>query len=153
MFLLKCRPLLHCSVVRSYSNIYYSSDPLIVWDPYLDKNIKALEDVQKFALRICLKLWQESYPFVEVVYLATLMSTRQQIRLTLLYKIIMKAGECPAALELSDATSTGTPTVSSYHSHNYARKYNYYLQKDSQNNVRMEFDVSTILSYQNLRTM
>ena len=32
-----------------------------VWDPYLDKNISALENLQKFALRICLKSWQENY--------------------------------------------------------------------------------------------
>ena len=33
-----------------------------VWHPHLIKDIQALENVQKFALRICSKQWQMSYP-------------------------------------------------------------------------------------------
>ena len=32
-----------------------------VWNPYLTKDTKKLESVQKFALRMCLKRWESSY--------------------------------------------------------------------------------------------
>ena len=32
-----------------------------VWDPYLKKNIDAIEHVQKFALKVCLKDWHSDY--------------------------------------------------------------------------------------------
>ena len=33
----------------------------VVWDPYLVKDIVAVENVQKFALRVCSKQWNSSY--------------------------------------------------------------------------------------------
>ena len=33
----------------------------IAWDPFLKKDITALEDVQKFALRLCTKSWDQDY--------------------------------------------------------------------------------------------
>ncbi len=37
-----------------------------VWDPYLRKDIKQIEDVQKFALKVdlCTKNWGTSYNFL-----------------------------------------------------------------------------------------
>lgn len=32
-----------------------------VWDPYFIKDIKLLEDVQKFACKVCLKNWNMPY--------------------------------------------------------------------------------------------
>ena len=32
-----------------------------VWDPYLKKNIDAIEHVQKFALKVCQKDWHSDY--------------------------------------------------------------------------------------------
>ena len=32
-----------------------------VWDPYLVKDCKLLEDVQKFACKVCLKSWNTTY--------------------------------------------------------------------------------------------
>ena len=33
----------------------------ISWDPYLKKDIALLEDVQKFALKVCTKSWDQDY--------------------------------------------------------------------------------------------
>ena len=33
----------------------------IAWDPFLKKDITALESVQKFALKVCTKSWDISY--------------------------------------------------------------------------------------------
>ena len=67
-----------------------------VWDPHLDKNINALENVQKFALRICLKSWRESYSsMLDKSGLPTLSQRRQQHRLILLFKMMSKLVEYP----------------------------------------------------------
>ena len=34
---------------------------LDVWNPYLQKNMNTLEDVQKVALRMCSKYWDKAY--------------------------------------------------------------------------------------------
>ncbi len=34
---------------------------LAVWSPHLAKDIKLLEDTQKFALKVCTKKWDENY--------------------------------------------------------------------------------------------
>ena len=40
------------------SHLEYASS---VWDPHLVKDITALEDCQKFALRICIGCWDTPY--------------------------------------------------------------------------------------------
>ena len=47
---------LYCSFIRPH--LEYAS---IVWNPGLKGNIDELEDVQKFALRVCFKSWELSY--------------------------------------------------------------------------------------------
>ena len=47
---------LYLSTVRPH--LEYASS---VWDPYLKKNIEAIEHVQKFALKVCLKDWHSDY--------------------------------------------------------------------------------------------
>ena len=47
---------LYLSTVRPH--LEYASS---VWDPYLKKNIDAIEHVQKFTLKVCLKDWHSDY--------------------------------------------------------------------------------------------
>ena len=83
---------------------------LPAWDPYLVKNIKALEDVQKFALRICLKLWQESYSSL-LDRSGLPMRRRQQIRFS--WNLLSSRQHWS---EERWGTNTGTQIVSSYNS-------------------------------------
>ena len=59
-----------------------------VWDPYLAKNRSALESVQKFALRMCMKQWDSSYnDLLDVLNLPTLEARRRNLRLSTLYNL------------------------------------------------------------------
>ena len=51
--------ILYLTLIRP--NLKYAS---IVWDPYLVKNHKVLEDVQKFACRVCTKDWHTDYQYL-----------------------------------------------------------------------------------------
>ena len=67
-----------------------------VWDPYLDKNISALENLQKFVLRICLKLWQENYSsLIDRSIFPKLCQRRCQLRLTLIFKKVFSLVDYP----------------------------------------------------------
>lgn len=70
-----------------------------VWDPYLLKDIEALESVQKFALRACCKRWNSSYDeLLDQFNLPSLQSRRKYFKLCLLFKLINKLvdfPECP----------------------------------------------------------
>ena len=50
---------LYLTLIRP--NLEYAS---IVWDPYLVKDRKVLEDVQKFACRVCTKDWHTNYQMI-----------------------------------------------------------------------------------------
>ena len=63
-----------------------------VWDPYLAKNRSALESVQKFALRMCMKQWDSSYnDLLDVLNLPTLEARRRNLRLSTLYNLKEKS--------------------------------------------------------------
>ena len=60
-----------------------------VWDPYLQKDIKLLEGVQKFALRICSKSYYMSYEdLLDTFQLPDLSTRRLYLRLSVLFKIV-----------------------------------------------------------------
>ena len=78
--------LLHLyeSMVRPH--LEYASQ---VWDPYLQKDIKLLEGVQKFALKICSKDYDSSYEdLLDTFQLPELSTRRLYLRLSLLFKIV-----------------------------------------------------------------
>ena len=53
-----------------------------VWDPYLKKDIEAIEHVQKFGLKVCLKDWHSSYDnLLNIANIPLLASRRQQLKL------------------------------------------------------------------------
>ena len=60
----------------------------VVWDLFLIKDTMELEDVQKFALKVCLKSRHENYIFLLAFSeLTTLAHQRRHLRLTLLIKL------------------------------------------------------------------
>ena len=46
-----------------------------VWNPYLHKDIAALENVQKFALRVCFKKWSLNYQDLLELYVSSTISS------------------------------------------------------------------------------
>ena len=59
-----------------------------VWSPHLAKDIANLEKIQKFALKICLNLWDTDYcNLLELTGLPTLESRRKYLRVATLHKI------------------------------------------------------------------
>ena len=60
-----------------------------VWDPYLVKDKKAIEGVQKFALKVVTSKWDNSYDeLLEDVKLKSLEERRLELKLGLLFKIV-----------------------------------------------------------------
>ena len=60
---------------RKFPTIRYASD---VWDPNLVKDIVAIENVQKFALRVCSKQWSSTYDtLLNALTVPTLFSRRK----------------------------------------------------------------------------
>ena len=60
-----------------------------MWSPEFVKDICKLENVQKFALRVCTKQWNVPYlDFIEKCNLTELKTRRNYLSLGLLYKIV-----------------------------------------------------------------
>ena len=60
-----------------------------VWDPYTAKDTQSLENMQKFALRICSKQWNHSYSrLLNMLNLPTLENRRLYLKLCHLFKVI-----------------------------------------------------------------
>ena len=77
---------LYLSIIRPH--IEYASP---VWDPYHKTEIEAIESVQKFALKMCLKSWSSNYEQLLLeARLPTLKVRRSALSLGHLYKIINK---------------------------------------------------------------
>ena len=68
---------LYLSTVRPH--LEYASS---VWDPYLKKNIEAIEQVQKFALKVCQKDWHSDYvTLLNVTNVPPLAARRKALKL------------------------------------------------------------------------
>jgi hypothetical protein len=84
---------LYLTIIRP--NLEYASS---VWDPSHSLQIDALESVQKFGLRMCLKSWNENYDDLLVkTKIPSLKTRRTQMKLCHLFKIIKKMTEFPDA--------------------------------------------------------
>ena len=60
-----------------------------VWNPHLLKDINKIENVQKFALRLCVKQWSQDYEsLLSICDLPTLATRRKYLGLCTMYKII-----------------------------------------------------------------
>ena len=59
-----------------------------VWDPHLLKDIKSVENVQKYGLKMCLKKWDLGYQeLLDLAQLPTLENRRIYLKLCTLFKI------------------------------------------------------------------
>lgn len=69
-----------------------------VWDPHLAKHIELLEKVQKFALKICTKSWNQPYDtLLTQTQLPRLEQRRVQLKLSFLYQLVHNLAFCPQA--------------------------------------------------------
>ena len=60
-----------------------------VWNPHLLKDINKIENVQKFALGLCVKQWSQDYEsLLSICDLPTLATRRKYLGLCTMYKII-----------------------------------------------------------------
>ena len=58
------------------------------WDPFLKKDIELIENVQKFALRVCTKSWDSNYSsLLQTSHLPSLQTRRLHTKLCNLFKI------------------------------------------------------------------
>ena len=75
---------LYLALIRP--NLEYAS---VVWDPYLIKDRKILEDVQKFACRVCSKNWHTDYQnLLDTLHIPRLEARRKAMRLCFLHRLI-----------------------------------------------------------------
>ena len=75
---------LYCSFIRPH--LEYAS---VVWSPHLAKDIMAIEKVQRFALRVCLKNWTvDNDKALQLANLPTMRMRRDRASLCYLYNIV-----------------------------------------------------------------
>ena len=83
----------YASLIRPH--LEYAS---AAWDPHLKKDIQLIEDVQKFAFKVCLESWNSAYvELLEKSHLPTLEARRKDAKLCHMYKIINKETFFPSA--------------------------------------------------------
>ena len=88
---------------------------LLSWNPYYRGEIAALESVQTFALRVCLKSWDTNYDeLLSAADIPSLQHRRIQQSLCHLFKIINGLIDFPSAptlprVSLYDTHSAGKP--------------------------------------------
>ena len=84
---------LYCSFIRPH--LEYAA---IAWNPALKGDIKLLENVQKFALRVCMKSWNSTYQeLLTCAKLASLQDRRTRASLCHLFEIINNLTDFPDA--------------------------------------------------------
>ena len=99
-----CRSLrqLYLTLVRPHFD--YAAQ---VWDPHLQRDIKSLESVQKFALRICSKQWDAAYQeLLEMFSLPSLENRRLYLKLCHLFKIVHGLCHFPPEVVVPGSGST-----------------------------------------------
>ena len=90
-----------------------------VWDPYLMKHIEAIESVQKFATKVCTKIWHNlSYrKRLHMLNLPTLETRHQALKMCYLYKLIHELvflPNCPIRYR-QNCQHDLAPTLSMFH--------------------------------------
>ena len=96
---------LYVSLVRPH--LEYASP---VWNPYLQKNITTLENVQKFALKMCSKRWDQAYSQLLQLFDITKLSERRlYLDLCTMFKIVHGLFHFPSGI--FDTYSGRTPST------------------------------------------
>ena len=91
-----------------------------IWNPHLVKNITKLEDIQKFALRMCCKNWDAGYQeLLDLTTMPTLENRRLYLKLCSLYKIIYGHFYFPPNVFTAQPNRTllDSPLLNQPHSH------------------------------------
>ena len=93
-----------------------------VWDPHLAKDCKMLEDVQKFACKVCLKTWNTTYDeMLDTLNFQKLEQRRKALKLCLMYKLVETNAPVPVPLTtrpcLHDTRRTHSKQLSSLSGH------------------------------------
>ena len=102
---------LYLIIIRS--NLEYASS---VWDPSQKLQIDALESVQKFGLRMCLKSWNENYDDLLIrSKIPSLKTRRMRMKLCHLFKIIKKMTEFPDAPIAAKRTPYQNRSINNYY--------------------------------------
>ena len=100
---------LYLALVRP--SLEYASQ---VWDPYLLKDIRKIENVQKFALRICSGRYQEPYEnLLDAFQVPTLTNRRLYLSLCTLFNIVKERLFLPQF----QLTTLSKPHIRYHHSH------------------------------------
>ena len=69
-----------------------------VWDPYLIKDVEALEKVQRFGLRVCLKKWDlDQEQLLHAAGVVSLSDRRAHAKLSHLFKLVNRLIDYPDA--------------------------------------------------------
>ena len=98
-----------------------------VWDPHLAKEITLLENVQKFACKICCKSWLMDYDsMLAYLDIPSLQQRRLQLKANLMYQFVHKDSFIPEGLLLSHPPSNYNMQTISYFTVPYARTNAYY---------------------------
>ena len=98
-----------------------------VWDPHLAKEITLLENVQKFACKICCKSWLMDYDsMLAYLDIPSLQQRRLQLKANLMYQFVHKDSFIPEGLLLSHPPSNYNMRTISYFTVPYARTNAYY---------------------------
>ena len=85
---------LYISLVRPH--LEYASS---VWNPYLQQNINTLEDVQRFALRMCYNHWDQAYSqLLQLFNIPSLSECRLYLDLCTMFKIVHGLFEFPLGI-------------------------------------------------------
>ena len=130
------QPLLEMYKLLVRPHLEYAAQ---IWNPHLVKNITKLEDIQKFALRMCCKNWDAGYQeLLDLTTMPTLENRRLYLKLCSLYKIIYSHFYFPP--NVFTAQPSRTPLVSPLLNQPHART-NYY---------KSSFVPSTISVWNNL---
>ena len=92
----------------AYARIYACQ----LWDPYTSKSWLSLEAVQKFACKVCLKMWDLDYnTMLQLLNLPPLSVRREYLKITAMYTIIFKMAIHTTLLEFLCKVITVTTLV------------------------------------------
>jgi len=91
---------LYLSLVRPHTE--YAAQ---VWDPHLYKDISSLENIQKFALRVCCKNWNMGYSeLLDLCKVPSLENRRLYLKMSHMFKIVNKLCYFPPEIVLQRPT-------------------------------------------------
>ena len=133
-----------CTLTKLYLNLIrpHLEYGAKAWHPYLSKDIQAIQNVQKFALRICSRNWNLSYwELLDMFQLPSLENRRLYLSLSTFYKIIYNLVSFPPH---------HLPTPYSFASSRHNHQCQYHTSLAHSNQLKHSFLRTYILLWNNL---